>query len=150
MCLIRRVGVYSILLLALGGILAYGQSLSNDQAQLLKLEEMRMALLLKGDPASIAKLGEMLTDDYLHVHSGGDGQDKATYLKGRAGGQDSNRGTLKVRIYGDVAIMTGPQFQNEKGKPPREMFVTTEWVRTGGTWKMAGYQATNKVPPRAP
>jgi hypothetical protein len=114
-------------------------------AVLLKLEQERCKAISE---QNFSRLSDLLAEDLVHVHTSGAAQDKATYLNGLKGRpRTTYRGKdLKVRVYGNVAVMTGAQFNQSPGNnPAQEMFVTQVWVRAADTWKQSSFQATNNT-----
>jgi ketosteroid isomerase-like protein len=103
------------------------------------LEAKRCAALVAGD---VGILSELLADDLVHVHGGGSVDDRAGYLAGVAERfvfHAVERGPLNIRIFGDVAIVTGPlkQTLSVKGSGDRlevEGPTTQVWVRTERGW----------------
>jgi hypothetical protein len=112
-------------------------------SELKRLEQARCRAISEGDWDALAAL---LIDDYSHTHSTGAVQDKATYLQHvRARPRTTTRPDVRVRIYGDAAIMNGRQVNtfDEPGRAPVENEVMQVWVQTPGGWKMAAFQSTS-------
>ncbi len=115
----------------------------NDENDLLQLEERRAAAMNAADPEALLAL---LHDDHVHVMANGMVTDK----QGAAASLRSIPRTVEirvptVRIYGDIAVMTGPQVNHEhiNGQPMTiELFVTRVARRVDGTWKFSSMQAT--------
>jgi len=75
--------------------------------EVLALEAARCRAISGQDWEALAA---MLSDDLTHTHITGVTQDKATYLAHvQKNPRRVERRALKVRIYGDVAVVTGPQ-----------------------------------------
>jgi ketosteroid isomerase-like protein len=116
-------------------------------AELIALEARRNGALVANDMAS---LGAMLADDLTYVHASGKLDTRATLLASI--GRDysyleSERGELSVRVYGDVAVMTGPaKFLLKVATKPDPIAVpcniTQVWVRQSGAWKLAAYHGS--------
>jgi ketosteroid isomerase-like protein len=118
-------------------------SAAADEAAIVALETRRCELISDGD---LAGLGELLTDDYVHVHAIGraDGKDAALKAFERSPRRCS-RGEMNVRTYGDVAVVTGPQFNVvvRDNEPPEAfvMIVTTVVRRLADGWRIASFHA---------
>jgi hypothetical protein len=116
---------------------------SDVVTELERLEQARCAAISAGDWDALA---DLLRDDYSHTHSTGVVQDKATYVehvKGRP--RTTTRPGVRVRIYGDAAIMSGRQINtfSEPNRPPVQNEVLQVWVRSDGGWKLAAFQSTS-------
>jgi Domain of unknown function (DUF4440) len=112
-------------------------------AELRQRELERCRAISVGDWVA---LGDLLREDYSHSHSDGVVQDKAVYLefiRGRP--RTTSRPDLRVRVYGDVAIMNGRQvntYPPEAGRAPVVNEVMQVWVRGDGAWRMAAFQSS--------
>lgn len=114
-----------------------------DEAELLQLEERRIAAMNDANPEVLLAL---LHDDHVHVMANGMITDKRGAAESlRSIPRTVEMRTPKVRIYGDVAVMTGPQVNHEQvnGQPMTiELFVTRVARRVDGVWKFSSMQAT--------
>ena len=117
--------------------------MSSDSAALLELEKRRLKAMNESDSAALL---ELLGDDHVHALANGIVTDKA-------GAAASLRSVPRVveprepmiRIYGDIAIMTGRQVNHERidGEPRIiKLFVTQVARRIDGRWKFVSMQAT--------
>jgi ketosteroid isomerase-like protein len=114
-----------------------------DEDAVLELEAKRIRAMNEADPDAMLSL---LQDDHVHVMANGVVADK----KGAAEGvrnipRTVEPGQLKVRVYGDIAIVTGPQTNHERinGQPVTlQLFVTRVARRTDGVWRFVSMQAT--------
>jgi len=122
------------------------------EQEVIRLERERCRAISSGE---IAALERLLGDDLTHTHTSGKKDDKASYLALVKG---SNRKTtrgddLRVRLYGDVAVMTGTQCNefppSEPGGEPRrvELQVLQVWVNDGDSWKQVAF-ASSGTPAR--
>jgi hypothetical protein len=116
---------------------------SDVVTELERLEQARCTAISQGDWDALA---DLLLDDYLHTHSTGVVQDKPTYVqhvKGRP--RTTTRPGVRVRVYGDAAIMNGRQINTfaEDNRPPVQNEVLQVWVRTDRGWKLAAFQSTS-------
>lgn len=123
--------------------------MSNDQDAVLDLERRRCAAIGSGD---LASLRDCLADDYLHVGGAGSTSDKEAYVKTIANGPRApERSNLKVRVYGDAAVLTG-DLLNKIGAPGEpvktvETFATQIAIRKDGKWRFVSFQLTQKRKP---
>jgi len=125
-----------------------GAASSSAEQSLQSLEQQRIAAIRAGDPAAIRMT---LADDYQHVHGGGVVDDLATYLKGVPGRKrETLRGTLTTRIYGDVAVITGPQTNRTTAADGSvnevSYYVTQVARRQAGQWRYVNMQTTPLKP----
>ena len=117
--------------------------MSNDSAALLELEKRRLKAMNESDPSALL---EMLGDDHVHVLANGIVTDKAGAAASlRSVPRIVEPRELTIRIYGDTAVMTGPQVNHERidGEPRIiRLFVTQVARRIDGRWKFVSMQAT--------
>ena len=139
-----KIGLWAILFAVTAA--GYARA-ADDVAELKKLEQERCQAISKPD---LTALGNLLADDYLHVHTSAATMDKSTYLKSLGNSpRNTYRGDdVTVRVYGDVAVMNGTQFNKSPKGDILEMFITQAWVKKSGTWKLASFQATTKAKPK--
>jgi ketosteroid isomerase-like protein len=104
---------------------------------------------IKKDRTTIERL---LADDYLYIHSNGSAKNRAEEIAETMspdmGWTNSQIGELRVRVFGDVAIVTGTNTLTgaAKGYASGVRRFTDVWVRFNGLWKTVGGQST--VAPR--
>lgn len=110
------------------------------------LEETRNQAVLKGD---VAALDRMTSDDYTFITLRGELRTKAEILKGFASGafkyQSREISDLKVRLYGDTAVVTGRSSQKgtENGKDYSGAYwFTRVYVKQNGRWVSVALQTT--------
>jgi ketosteroid isomerase-like protein len=114
--------------------------------QIEQLEEARNQAILKGDAAAIER---MTADDYTFVTLKGELRTKAEIVKGFASGafkyQSRTISDLKIRVYGDAAVVTGRSVQKgvENGKDySGDYWFTRVYVKQNGTWMTVALQTT--------
>jgi uncharacterized protein (TIGR02246 family) len=121
---------------------------SRDAAveEIKRLEEARNQAILTGDAAALER---MTTDDYTFVTLKGELRTKADIVKGFASGsfkyQSRSISDLKVRVYGEAAIVTGRSVQEgtENGKDYSGSYrFTRVYVKQNGAWKTVALQTT--------
>jgi ketosteroid isomerase-like protein len=114
-------------------------------AELLDLESRRCGAISSGD---LEALEYLLDDEMTHTHRNGRMQNKAEYLDGLSGNpRDTTREEVQVRLFGDVAVLTGPlvnTFPAKDGESPRVVRnqVLQVWVRRGDSWKEAAFASS--------
>ena len=95
-----------------------------------------------------AGLERLLADDYLYTHSNGSvlnkAQEIAESMSSDVQWTDSKFADLKVRIFGDVAVLTGRQTiqGTAKGYVPGPRRIIDIFVKRSGRWQWVGGQAT--------
>lgn len=133
-------------------LLAGGPACAEDAAaQVLAIETARAKAMVAVD---IATLDRITDEDYVHVESSGKTRTKAQLLEGLRRGEfrfasfavDDNR----VRIYGDVAVVTG-SYRNAiltptGPGPTKNARHIRVYVRRADTWKNVSHQATAVAP----
>lgn len=77
-----------------------------DRTQaVIEAENRRCAAIAAGD---MDGLDALLAEDYVHVHGTGRVGDKADYIEGvRRAPRVPVRDNLRVRLFGDTAVLTG-------------------------------------------
>jgi hypothetical protein len=113
-------------------------------AELLALEEQRCDAINRQDWDALAS---MLSDDLVHVHANGLTQDKAVYMEHVSSRpRRIERRDLVVRLHRETAVMTGKLVNLMDGQTASidtpVLAAMQVWVRSGGTWKQAAFQAT--------
>lgn len=112
------------------------------------LENARCRALVDAD---FETLDRLFSDDLVHVHGNGKVDDKASYMKmmrGQVRFLKAERDRLDVRVYGGIAVATGPLHQSIEmiGTGQRvDMYIMTTqiWRRNDRSWKQVSFQATN-------
>ena len=137
------------LAVALLGLLAssrgWAQATSATEQEIIKLEQTVTDAQFKKDRAALERL---LADDYLYTHSNGSvlnkTQEIAESMSSDVQWTDSKFADLKVRIFGDVAVLTGRQTiqGTAKGYVPGPRRITDIFVKRNGRWQYVGGQST--------
>jgi len=121
------------------------QAPSATDQTVLELDRALIDALFKQDRTTFEPL---LADDYVYIHSNGTvasreeeiAQTMASDVKWTA----SKLSGLKVRVYGDAAIVTGTLTHtgSAKGYVGGARLVTHLWVKRNGRWQTVGGQST--------
>jgi ketosteroid isomerase-like protein len=112
---------------------------------LLALERRRCDAIARGDATALQAL---LSDDYVHVHMTGKVDDRAGHIQAVvARPRTPERGPLNVRIYGEVAVLTGELTNRTPataGQPERTMRAYCKQVaaKRDGAWRFVSLQLT--------
>jgi ketosteroid isomerase-like protein len=123
----------------------------NVEQTLMKFERDATAALLKRD---VAGFGRVLSDDAVMTSPDGTPQTKAQLLADVKSGdlviESSEISDMKVRVYGDAAVVT--YSTTDKGKYKKQDISgryrwTDVFVRRGGTWQIVSGQGTPIQPP---
>jgi|SRR5262249_17853374 len=119
---------------------------AREEDQIKKLEEMRNQAVLHSD---VATLDRMTSDDYTFITLRGEMRTKSDILKGFASGsfhyESREVSDLKVRVYGDSAIVTGRSVQKgmENGKDySGDYRFTRVYVKQKNRWLTVALQTT--------
>lgn len=143
-----KTAVQTLLWMALTSTLVWAETTA--ERELRALETARTEAIRAGDAATLEKI---YADDFRGVTSGGQAVDKASILevlKGASGGLPAEIEDLKVRIYGETAVVTGLirlSALSQEGRVAGNSFRYTHiYARKDGRWQMIAGQSTN-VPP---
>ena len=122
--------------------------MTDDDAitQIRNLEADRCRALVTND---IVALAALVSDDLIHINTSGAVEDKAQYLAGvekRLTFLSVERGELTIRVYGDVAVVTGRLDQmvliRAAGETRRfQALVTQVWRKFDGRWLICSFHA---------
>lgn len=117
-----------------------------DKALVLEAEQRRIEAVVAAD---MQGLDQLFADDLVHIHSTGLVHSKAQLLQHidrKRGFLAIRRGLLRVRIEGNVAVMTGPITNLMRGAEGSEVimrgFVTQILRRDSDGWKFTNFQLT--------
>jgi ketosteroid isomerase-like protein len=124
---------------------AYSQSPNAAEQAVLKAYRALDQAQFKKDRATMERL---MTQDYVYTHSNGTVNDKAADIKETMSEDikwtDTKSDDLKVRTYGNVAVVTGQLTLTGSAKNyvPGPRRITEIWVRRDGRWQSVGGQTT--------
>lgn len=138
--------IAAILSLLMTVSLAAQSSGGSTEEQLEKIENDRAQAVVKGD---VAALDKMTSDDYTIIDRTGRLRDKQTTMAGIKSGEikiTSNKlSDLKVRVYGDTAVITGRSDTEGtiNGAPSNgAVRFTRVYVKKDGQWQSVAFQQT--------
>lgn len=121
-------------------------ALCGTEEDLNRLEDMRYTALIAGDWATVDAL---LADEFFYNQGGGGTVTKAAFLDymkaGDAKVRKAVREDAKIRLYGDVALVTGIAHLDVTLKGEDKLLHARYlhvWVKKGGSWKLVARQAT--------
>lgn len=124
---------------------AFGDQAS-DERDLTQLVKDLSAAIVKPD---IAFLEQILDQDYTHYRPHGNIENRAQYLENRKNGRvdfDSLvADDIKVRVYGDTAVVTyrsTAKGKDQGGAINEQRLWTRVFVRHDGHWKLVHAQGT--------
>jgi len=116
------------------------------ESQLKKLEQDRTQAVVKGD---VATLDKITADDYMFINRFGQVSDKQQTLDAIKNGGiklSSNKlSDLKVRVYGNTAVVTGRSEAQGKisGRDASgPVLFTRVYVKKDGRWQSVAFQQT--------
>jgi ketosteroid isomerase-like protein len=120
-------------------------------AQLVDLEHARCLAITSVD---IDALRAMNSDDLTYTHTGGMTEDLEAFLASIAKHprEITRKDDLEVRLYGDVAVMTGwlhATFPHPEGGGERvelDSHALQVWVKEGESWKHTAFAASAQLP----
>jgi hypothetical protein len=124
---------------------------TDDTDALIALEARRCEAIGAGD---LDALADVLADEYLHVLAPGLVVNKAQYIEMiRKGPRKPERGGLRVRVYGEAAVITGPLDNHigAAGDVQRVIaaYCTQVALKHDGKWRFVSYILTQKRDPAA-
>lgn len=116
-------------------------------ADILAVEQRRRRALIDVD---LDTLDELFDDSLVHIHAPGLTHTKAQLLEHTATRRaylDIRRGELNVRLFGDVAVVTGPitnRLRTADGGERTLSGVATQVLHrsAGGAWRFVSFQMT--------
>jgi ketosteroid isomerase-like protein len=118
----------------------------SSEKEILALEDKRYAAMTKGD---FGALEALLHDQLLYTHSSSLTDTKASWLaalkSGKTKYKSAQRSDVKVRMLGDVALVTGKgAIEAEVNDQPRSLRLVflNVWTKTPQGWKFIAWQST--------
>ena len=125
---------------------------AGDEDEIARLEEQRAKAVLAGD---VATLRRMYGEDWFYNLANGQTVGKAEYLRRYESGElkvnQSMTEDVRIRVYGDAAVVTGVQHVNStvKGKDiEAHLRYLHVFAKPNGQWVVVARQATYLSPPK--
>jgi ketosteroid isomerase-like protein len=111
------------------------------------MEALKQAMLKKDGPS----LEKLLSDDLVYIHSGGQQETKAQFVKAIATGKSIverlDYFNPQVRVFGNTALVNGAVDLYHSKTDIVHMNILHVWVKGSTGWKMVSRQATRLAPP---
>jgi uncharacterized protein (TIGR02246 family) len=121
---------------------AQNKAANPAEQAILKLEQQWVDAVVKADAAALEKI---YTDDLIYTHSSGTVDTKASYIDslktGKAKYESIERDDIKVRFYGDTAIVTCHSVIKVNKNTINSRYIHV-YVKQKGAWRMAAHQTT--------
>jgi len=124
---------------------SHGDS-ARDERELVQLVKELNEASVKAD---IAFFERVLHEDYAHHRPGGEVENRAQYLENRKTRRVEYESLLaddiKVRVYGDAAVVTGrstAKGKDQHGQQIERRRWTRVLVRRDGRWQFVNFHAT--------
>jgi len=117
---------------------AHSQTANATEQEILKLEQTLIDADHRHERATLERL---LADDFLALNSNGTMENKAEAIAWSVSADnkwtDAKLSNLRVRIYGDAAVVTGNLMLtgSAKGYVSGPRLITDVWVRRDGRWQ---------------
>lgn len=118
----------------------------SSEKEILALEDKRFGAMTAGD---LKALEAMVHEELAYTHSSGVVDGKASWLEsmrsGRVRYKSVSCSERKVRIFGDVALMTGrASIEADIGGQPKSLrlLFLNAWAKTPQGWKFVAWQST--------
>ncbi|HEX8267723.1 MAG TPA: nuclear transport factor 2 family protein [Pyrinomonadaceae bacterium] len=122
------------------------EAVETAEQKIIKMEREWSVLTVKKD---IARLRRIVADDFSGVESSGRIIDKTQFINDIESGSDDVQSEstedLKVRVFGDTAVVTGRLLikgRNKEADYDLKLLFTDVWTKRGGEWQVVNYQAT--------
>jgi ketosteroid isomerase-like protein len=120
------------------------QNAENVEQTIMQTERDFIAMTLRKDAAGLARI---VAEDFSGVESSGRVVDRIQFTNDVKSGivQTNTPEDLKVRIYGDTAIVTGRLLTKGKGNDADnnlQLLLTDVWAKRGGQWQIVNRQIT--------
>jgi hypothetical protein len=121
------------------------QTPGGTDREVLKLDQTLLEALVTKDRATFEPL---LADDYVYIHSNGTVTNRTEEIAQTMSADQqwtaSKLSSLRVRVYGDAAVVTGTLIHtgSAKGYVGGARLITHLWAKLNGRWQNVGGQST--------
>ncbi len=129
----------------LAGLIVSAQQTGSAEREVQRMEQAATDAFVKKDRTALDRI---YADEYSYIHSNGSVANKAQELSDVMSPDlkwtSSTLTDVKVRVYGDAAILTGVETLQgtAQGYVPGARRVTDLWVNRNGRWQQLGGQST--------
>ncbi|MEE8056204.1 MAG: nuclear transport factor 2 family protein [Gammaproteobacteria bacterium] len=110
--------------------------------EIIALEDRRIEAMTKGD---VQALEEILADDLIYIHTTARIDTKSSFIEaissGRSNYRSVEREDVKVRQFGDSAVVTG-HAKFHVGDNKFEARFIDVYAKRNGAWQMVAWQST--------
>jgi ketosteroid isomerase-like protein len=124
-------------------ILALFLAFATDESAVREAAEGWTTAAVKQDTAALERY---LADDLQYAHAGGQTQNKGAYIAAVTSGppryESFTFSDLTIRIYGEVAALTGFVDVKMVGQNLFRVRTLQVYVKRDGRWRMAAHQST--------
>jgi len=143
----RLLAVCTLLVFSLPGTSWAGESGgSKAESEIRQLESRRIQAMVKADAE---ELNRVLADDLTYTHSSGQVDSKSQLIESLKSGERKYQmiepQDVKVRLYGDAAIVTGRAKLKTVSKGQESSFqaqFTDVYAKKKGHWQMVAWQSS--------
>ena len=122
----------------------------NVEAEIRRLEDERGQAMLRRDAAALDRI---LADDLTYTHSSGRVDTKPDFIRSYTATDQRyvafDRDNVRVRVYGDAAVVTGTakvHVKSDTRDAKFEIRFVDVYVRRNGRWQMVAWQSTRIEP----
>ena len=115
----------------------------SEAQEVLRIDEQRRIATLNADAALLDLL---IADDATLIYGDGTTETKASHLakvrSGKLRWTKFEYDPARVRIHGDIAVLTGIGRSSINGGPEHTVYVTRVYTRQRGRWRLVESQTT--------
>lgn len=112
--------------------------------EILKMEKARTDAILAADGPAMQKLFD---DDLVYIHSSGRLDTKTSYIDNLVTGAAAYKAfafsNVKVRVYGDCAIVSGDAIVDAT-KSRLDLRFTNVWSKSSGAWRNVHWHSVKR------
>lgn len=99
-----------------------------------------------------AELERLLADDLTYTHAGGKSQTKTEYITAVTTGpsryESFNKTDTKIRVYGDIAVLSGYVDVKTVGRPSYRVRTLEIYKKNNGLWQFADKESIRVPNPK--
>ena len=140
----RRIRVVMAAVLGLAALVAEASGPSGPESEVLRAED-RWRIAQKAN--DVSAFMALLSPDVTFIGTSGSLRDRADFIASRTESSIPRARTydyseLRVRVFGDVAVVTGREATTGEGVAFQGRF-THVWVEESGVWRLVAVQRTD-------